>query len=115
MLQVMQREVSVKEGIKLQHSDPETVEALFRVFSQSKCILLLFFFGSRKSNVVVEARQVAMRIFEDYTQSWHWILLYVSLLSGDHVFLPRESRRVSDDSSTPPRVNNESFSSPAAW
>uniref|UniRef100_A0A3B4B8P7 Choline transporter-like protein n=1 Tax=Periophthalmus magnuspinnatus TaxID=409849 RepID=A0A3B4B8P7_9GOBI len=28
-----------------------------------------------KSNVVVEARQVAMRIFEDYTQSWHWILL----------------------------------------
>uniref|UniRef100_A0A665W117 Choline transporter-like protein n=1 Tax=Echeneis naucrates TaxID=173247 RepID=A0A665W117_ECHNA len=27
------------------------------------------------SNVVVEARQVAMRIFEDYTQSWHWILL----------------------------------------
>ncbi|XP_028271569.1 choline transporter-like protein 2 [Parambassis ranga] len=29
----------------------------------------------RKSNVVVEARQVAMRIFEDYTQSWHWILL----------------------------------------
>uniref|UniRef100_A0A672YBN3 Choline transporter-like protein n=1 Tax=Sphaeramia orbicularis TaxID=375764 RepID=A0A672YBN3_9TELE len=28
-----------------------------------------------ESNVVVEARQVAMRIFEDYTQSWHWILL----------------------------------------
>uniref|UniRef100_A0A8C1FR03 Choline transporter-like protein n=1 Tax=Cyprinus carpio carpio TaxID=630221 RepID=A0A8C1FR03_CYPCA len=28
-----------------------------------------------KSNVVVEARAVAMRIFEDYTQSWHWILL----------------------------------------
>ncbi|XP_041641200.1 choline transporter-like protein 2 isoform X2 [Cheilinus undulatus] len=31
--------------------------------------------ASKKSNVVVEARQVAMRIFEDYTQSWHWILL----------------------------------------
>uniref|UniRef100_A0A8C1P198 Choline transporter-like protein n=1 Tax=Cyprinus carpio TaxID=7962 RepID=A0A8C1P198_CYPCA len=31
----------------------------------------------RKSNVVVEARAVAMRIFEDYTQSWHWILLNV--------------------------------------
>uniref|UniRef100_A0A672T953 Choline transporter-like protein n=1 Tax=Sinocyclocheilus grahami TaxID=75366 RepID=A0A672T953_SINGR len=28
-----------------------------------------------KSNAVVEARAVAMRIFEDYTQSWHWILL----------------------------------------
>uniref|UniRef100_A0A672JAW4 Choline transporter-like protein n=1 Tax=Salarias fasciatus TaxID=181472 RepID=A0A672JAW4_SALFA len=28
-----------------------------------------------KSNLAVEARQVAMRIFEDYTQSWHWILL----------------------------------------
>lgn len=32
-------------------------------------------FCYRKSNLVVEARQVAMRIFEDYTQSWHWILL----------------------------------------
>ena len=29
----------------------------------------------RKSNLVVEARQVAMRIFEDYTVSWYWILL----------------------------------------
>uniref|UniRef100_A0A8C5AUD0 Choline transporter-like protein 2 n=1 Tax=Gadus morhua TaxID=8049 RepID=A0A8C5AUD0_GADMO len=28
-----------------------------------------------KSNLVVEARQVAMRIFEDYTVSWYWILL----------------------------------------
>uniref|UniRef100_A0A674NXT4 Choline transporter-like protein 2 n=1 Tax=Takifugu rubripes TaxID=31033 RepID=A0A674NXT4_TAKRU len=31
--------------------------------------------ASKKSNAVVEARQVAMRIFEDYTQSWYWILL----------------------------------------
>ncbi|KAM7010269.1 choline transporter-like protein 2 [Tautogolabrus adspersus] len=31
--------------------------------------------ASKKSNVVLEARQVAMRIFEDYTQSWYWILL----------------------------------------
>ncbi|XP_034043331.1 choline transporter-like protein 2 isoform X2 [Thalassophryne amazonica] len=31
--------------------------------------------ATKKSNVVVEARQVAMRIFEDYTQSWYWILL----------------------------------------
>ncbi|XP_019133726.2 choline transporter-like protein 2 isoform X1 [Larimichthys crocea] len=31
--------------------------------------------ASKKSNMVVEARQVAMRIFEDYTQSWYWILL----------------------------------------
>ncbi|KAL7825768.1 hypothetical protein SRHO_G00335060 [Serrasalmus rhombeus] len=31
--------------------------------------------ATKKSNIVVEARQVAMRIFEDYTQSWHWILL----------------------------------------
>ncbi|TNN33856.1 Choline transporter-like protein 2 [Liparis tanakae] len=31
--------------------------------------------ASKKSNVVIEARQVAMRIFEDYTHSWHWILL----------------------------------------
>ncbi|XP_028309686.1 choline transporter-like protein 2 isoform X1 [Gouania willdenowi] len=31
--------------------------------------------ASKKSNLAVEARQVAMRIFEDYTQSWYWILL----------------------------------------
>nr|XP_015826674.2 choline transporter-like protein 2 isoform X2 [Nothobranchius furzeri] len=31
--------------------------------------------ASKKSNYALEARQVAMRIFEDYTQSWHWILL----------------------------------------
>ncbi|KAJ8251761.1 hypothetical protein GJAV_G00225160 [Gymnothorax javanicus] len=31
--------------------------------------------GAKKSNAVVEARQVAMRIFEDYTQSWYWILI----------------------------------------
>ncbi|XP_054896788.1 choline transporter-like protein 2 isoform X1 [Poeciliopsis prolifica] len=31
--------------------------------------------AAKKSNIVLEARQVAMRVFEDYTQSWHWILL----------------------------------------
>uniref|UniRef100_A0AAZ3S8M2 Choline transporter-like protein n=1 Tax=Oncorhynchus tshawytscha TaxID=74940 RepID=A0AAZ3S8M2_ONCTS len=31
--------------------------------------------SQEKSNVVVEARQVAMRIFEDYTVSWYWILI----------------------------------------
>ncbi|GAA6068771.1 choline transporter-like protein 2 isoform X1, partial [Tachysurus ichikawai] len=31
--------------------------------------------ASKKSNIVMETRQVFMRIFEDYTQSWHWILL----------------------------------------
>ncbi|XP_058863932.1 choline transporter-like protein 2 isoform X1 [Acipenser ruthenus] len=31
--------------------------------------------GAKKANVVLEARQVAMKIFEDYTVSWHWILL----------------------------------------
>uniref|UniRef100_A0A8C7VJK4 Choline transporter-like protein 2 n=1 Tax=Oncorhynchus mykiss TaxID=8022 RepID=A0A8C7VJK4_ONCMY len=34
-----------------------------------------FLDASKKSNVVVEARQVAMRIFEDYTVSWYWILI----------------------------------------
>ncbi|XP_041723422.1 choline transporter-like protein 2 isoform X3 [Coregonus clupeaformis] len=34
-----------------------------------------FLDAAKKSNVVVEARQVAMRIFEDYTVSWYWILL----------------------------------------
>uniref|UniRef100_A0A8C7RXE4 Choline transporter-like protein n=1 Tax=Oncorhynchus mykiss TaxID=8022 RepID=A0A8C7RXE4_ONCMY len=27
------------------------------------------------ATVVIEARQVAMKIFEDYTQSWYWILI----------------------------------------
>uniref|UniRef100_A0AAQ5YNH4 Choline transporter-like protein n=1 Tax=Amphiprion ocellaris TaxID=80972 RepID=A0AAQ5YNH4_AMPOC len=29
----------------------------------------------RNATVVIEARQVVMKIFEDYTQSWYWILL----------------------------------------
>ena len=39
------------------------------------CDLTKRFVRRRKSNLVVEARQVAMRIFEDYTVSWQWILL----------------------------------------
>ncbi|XP_028908931.1 choline transporter-like protein 2 isoform X4 [Ornithorhynchus anatinus] len=31
--------------------------------------------GAKKANVVLEARQLAMRIFEDYTVSWYWILI----------------------------------------
>ncbi|KAL8202346.1 UNVERIFIED_CONTAM: hypothetical protein K2H54_011193 [Gekko kuhli] len=31
--------------------------------------------GAKKANVVLEARQVAMKIFEDYTVSWYWIIL----------------------------------------
>ncbi|XP_057263468.1 choline transporter-like protein 2 isoform X2 [Pezoporus wallicus] len=31
--------------------------------------------GAKKANVVLEARQLAMKIFEDYTVSWYWILI----------------------------------------
>ncbi|XP_014652422.1 PREDICTED: choline transporter-like protein 2 isoform X2 [Ceratotherium simum simum] len=31
--------------------------------------------GAKKANVVLEARQLAMRIFEDYTVSWYWIVI----------------------------------------
>uniref|UniRef100_A0A8C7DD57 Choline transporter-like protein n=1 Tax=Oncorhynchus kisutch TaxID=8019 RepID=A0A8C7DD57_ONCKI len=31
--------------------------------------------GVKNATVVIEARQVAMKIFEDYTQSWYWILI----------------------------------------
>uniref|UniRef100_A0A670JTH2 Choline transporter-like protein n=1 Tax=Podarcis muralis TaxID=64176 RepID=A0A670JTH2_PODMU len=31
--------------------------------------------GAKKANVVLEARQVAMKIFEDYTVSWYWIII----------------------------------------
>ncbi|MGH0152970.1 UNVERIFIED_CONTAM: hypothetical protein FKN15_023855 [Acipenser sinensis] len=36
--------------------------------------------GAKKANVVLEARQVAMKIFEDYTVSWHWILLKANVV-----------------------------------
>ncbi|KAM9392175.1 choline transporter-like protein 2 isoform 2-T2 [Pholidichthys leucotaenia] len=31
--------------------------------------------GVKNATVVIEARQTVMKIFEDYTQSWYWILL----------------------------------------
>ncbi|XP_065275168.1 choline transporter-like protein 2 isoform X2 [Emys orbicularis] len=31
--------------------------------------------GAKKANVVLEARQLAMKIFEDYTVSWYWIII----------------------------------------
>uniref|UniRef100_A0A4W3H6F0 Choline transporter-like protein n=1 Tax=Callorhinchus milii TaxID=7868 RepID=A0A4W3H6F0_CALMI len=30
---------------------------------------------SRAANIVLDVREVAMKIFEDYTRSWHWILI----------------------------------------
>ena len=29
----------------------------------------------RSANAVLEGRQLAMRIFEDYTVSWYWIVM----------------------------------------
>ncbi|NXK00914.1 CTL2 protein, partial [Corythaixoides concolor] len=31
--------------------------------------------GAKRANVVLEARQLAMKIFEDYTVSWYWIII----------------------------------------
>ncbi|XP_066842618.1 choline transporter-like protein 2 isoform X1 [Anser cygnoides] len=31
--------------------------------------------GAKKANVVLEMRQLAMKIFEDYTVSWYWIII----------------------------------------
>ncbi|XP_041832962.1 choline transporter-like protein 2 isoform X2 [Melanotaenia boesemani] len=31
--------------------------------------------GVKNATVVIEARQVVMKIFEDYTQSWYWIII----------------------------------------
>ncbi|NXK52804.1 CTL2 protein, partial [Chauna torquata] len=31
--------------------------------------------GARKANMVLEMRQLAMKIFEDYTVSWYWIII----------------------------------------
>ncbi|XP_030331146.1 choline transporter-like protein 2 isoform X2 [Strigops habroptila] len=31
--------------------------------------------GAKKANLVLEARELAMKIFEDYTVSWYWIII----------------------------------------
>ncbi|XP_069783616.1 choline transporter-like protein 2 isoform X2 [Narcine bancroftii] len=31
--------------------------------------------GAKGANLVLEAREVAMKVFEDYTKSWYWILI----------------------------------------
>ncbi|XP_041833173.1 choline transporter-like protein 2 [Melanotaenia boesemani] len=31
--------------------------------------------GVKNATVVIETRQVVMKIFEDYTQSWYWIII----------------------------------------
>ncbi|XP_067877451.1 choline transporter-like protein 2 isoform X3 [Heterodontus francisci] len=35
--------------------------------------------GAKGANLVLEAREVAMKIFEDYTKSWYWILIGMSI------------------------------------
>ncbi|KAB0400202.1 hypothetical protein E2I00_009490, partial [Balaenoptera physalus] len=35
--------------------------------------------GAKKANGVLEARQLAMRIFEDYTVSWYWIIIGLAI------------------------------------
>ncbi|XP_072420591.1 choline transporter-like protein 2 isoform X2 [Chiloscyllium punctatum] len=35
--------------------------------------------GVKGANIVLEAREVVMKIFEDYTQSWYWILIGMSI------------------------------------
>ncbi|XP_078387377.1 choline transporter-like protein 2 isoform X2 [Cetorhinus maximus] len=35
--------------------------------------------GAKGANIVLDARQVAMKIFEDYTKSWYWILIGMSI------------------------------------
>nr|XP_057946946.1 choline transporter-like protein 2 isoform X2 [Doryrhamphus excisus] len=51
-----------------------------------------FLDASQQSNLVVQANFVAMRIFEDFAQSWHWImvaLLIATLISFIFVMLLR--------------------------
>ncbi|KFQ50611.1 Choline transporter-like 2, partial [Nestor notabilis] len=38
--------------------------------------------GAKKANVVLEARQLAMKIFEDYTVSWYWIIIGLVIAMG---------------------------------
>ncbi|XP_049575884.1 choline transporter-like protein 2 isoform X1 [Syngnathus scovelli] len=35
--------------------------------------------ATKKSNMLFEARQLAMKIFEDYTQSWHYIIIALTI------------------------------------
>uniref|UniRef100_A0A6Q2ZCJ5 Choline transporter-like protein n=1 Tax=Esox lucius TaxID=8010 RepID=A0A6Q2ZCJ5_ESOLU len=55
-----------------------TISAVLILRTSIVCFAIFFFilfFLSRNATVVIEARQVAMKIFEDYTHSWYWILL----------------------------------------
>uniref|UniRef100_A0A8C3DN68 Choline transporter-like protein n=1 Tax=Corvus moneduloides TaxID=1196302 RepID=A0A8C3DN68_CORMO len=45
--------------------------------------------GAKKANVVLETRQLAMKIFEDYTVSWYWIIILS--LAFPHFPLPISS------------------------
>ncbi|XP_011476896.1 choline transporter-like protein 2 isoform X3 [Oryzias latipes] len=36
-------------------------------------------YGVKNATVVIEARQVVMKIFEDYTHSWYWILIGLAI------------------------------------
>uniref|UniRef100_A0A673GAQ2 Choline transporter-like protein n=1 Tax=Sinocyclocheilus rhinocerous TaxID=307959 RepID=A0A673GAQ2_9TELE len=49
-----------------------------KAFCNSRGYLLLIhicFDNQRNATIVMEGRQVAMKIFEDYTKSWYWILI----------------------------------------
>ncbi|ETE63585.1 Choline transporter-like protein 2, partial [Ophiophagus hannah] len=52
---------------------------IYTFIENAHSFLLLFSlyaaFNYRKANVLLETRQVAMKIFEDYTVSWYWIII----------------------------------------
>ncbi|XP_071656835.1 choline transporter-like protein 2 isoform X1 [Patagioenas fasciata] len=44
--------------------------------------------GAKQANVVLEARQLAMKIFEDFTVSWYWIIIGLAIaMVGSLIFI----------------------------
>uniref|UniRef100_A0A8C7YYV4 Choline transporter-like protein n=1 Tax=Oryzias sinensis TaxID=183150 RepID=A0A8C7YYV4_9TELE len=48
-------------------------------FCGQECTRMENLFLFRNATVVIEARQVVMKIFEDYTHSWYWILIGLAI------------------------------------
>uniref|UniRef100_A0A8C7YWP5 Choline transporter-like protein n=1 Tax=Oryzias sinensis TaxID=183150 RepID=A0A8C7YWP5_9TELE len=51
----------------------------FQCPTTQECTRMENLFLFRNATVVIEARQVVMKIFEDYTHSWYWILIGLAI------------------------------------
>ncbi|XP_039370009.1 choline transporter-like protein 2 isoform X4 [Mauremys reevesii] len=62
--------INTKKGVVMVGNDTTFEDGLGQRRSVTELVE-----GAKKANMVLEARQLAMKIFEDYTVSWHWIII----------------------------------------